>query len=86
MAKTATITARIDAELKTDVQAVFAELGLTSAQAITLFFRLVKLNRGLPFAVKIPTSKTLKAFEDVEHGSELATFDSAEDLYKDLGI
>jgi DNA-damage-inducible protein J len=86
MAKTATITARIDAELKTDVQHVFAELGLTSAQAITLFFRLVKLNRGLPFDVKIPTRETLKAFEEVEHGRALAAFDSAEDLYKDLGI
>ncbi len=86
MAKTSTITARIDAELKADVQHVFAELGLTSAQAITLFFRLVKLNRGLPFAIKIPTSETLKAFEDVDHGRELVTFDTAEDLYKDLGI
>jgi DNA-damage-inducible protein J len=86
MAKTATITARIDAELKTDVQHVFAELGLTSAQAITMFYRLVKLNRGLPFAVKIPTSATLKAFEDVEQGRELVSFETAEDLYKDLGI
>jgi DNA-damage-inducible protein J len=86
VAKTSTITARIDAELKADVQHVFAELGLTSAQAITLFFRLVKLNQGLPFAVKIPTSETLKAFEDVEHGRELVSFDTAEDLYKDLGI
>ncbi len=86
MAKTSTITARIDAELKSDVQQVFSELGLTSAQAITLFFRQVKLNRGLPFAVKIPNRETLKTLTDAEQERELVSFDSSEDLFKDLGI
>jgi DNA-damage-inducible protein J len=86
MAKTSTITARIDSELKSDVQQVFSELGLTSAQAITLFFRQVKLNRGLPFAVKIPNRETLKALADAEQKRELVSFDSSEDLFKDLGI
>ncbi|MCB0184303.1 MAG: type II toxin-antitoxin system RelB/DinJ family antitoxin, partial [Caldilineaceae bacterium] len=33
---------------------VFQALGLTSSQAITLFYRQVQLQQGLPFAVRLP--------------------------------
>jgi addiction module RelB/DinJ family antitoxin len=39
MAKTSTISARIDPDLKKRVNQVFKDLGLTSAQAITLFLQ-----------------------------------------------
>jgi len=55
MTKTFTISARIDPELKNNVDQVFKDLGLTAAQAITLFYKQVELQQGLPFNVKIPT-------------------------------
>jgi DNA-damage-inducible protein J len=56
MPKTAVISARIDPELKRDAEKVFKELGLTATQAITLFYKQVELERGLPFAVRVPNS------------------------------
>ena len=48
MAKTAVVTTRMDPDLKRDAEQVFRELGLTTTQAITLFYRQVELQRGLP--------------------------------------
>lgn len=54
MAKTATIRARIEPELKWQAEELFSQLGLSVTQAITLFYKQVTLQKGLPFAVKIP--------------------------------
>lgn len=64
MAKTEFIRARIEPELKEEVLSIFQTLGLSLTEAINLFFRMVKLNRGLPFEIKIPNEETLQAMED----------------------
>jgi len=46
-------------DLKADVEAVFHHLGLTTTEAIKLFFRQVKLRGGLPFPVEIPNAETI---------------------------
>lgn len=86
MTKTSTISARIDPQLKDRVDQVFKDLGLTTAQAITLFYKQVEFQHGLPFNVKIPTDTTRKALEDARQRRNLETFDKAEDLFEDLGI
>ena len=86
MTKTSTISARIDPELKNKVDHVFKDLGLTAAQAITLFYKQVELQHGLPFSVKIPTDATRKALEDSKLRRNLETFNNAGDLFEDLGI
>lgn len=86
MAKTATISARIDSELKNRAERVFRELGLTSSQAITLFYKQVELQQGLPFTVKIPNDLTIKALEDARTRRNLESYNTVEDLFDDLGI
>lgn len=59
MAKTATIHARIDEKIKEDAIAVFDSLGLSVADAITLYFRQVAIKNGIPFeltAAPVPRS------------------------------
>ena len=86
MAKTSTISTRIDPELKNRVDQVFKDLGLTAAQAITLFYKQVEFQHGLPFSVKIPTDTTVKALEDAKLRHNLKSFNNAEGLFDDLGI
>lgn len=43
--------AKVDARLKKESEKIFAELGLTTDAAITLFLNQVKRHCGLPFAV-----------------------------------
>ena len=86
MPKTAVISARIDPDLKRDAEQVFRDLGLTATQAITLFYKQVELERGLPFAVRVPNDATVEALEHSRKRQELESFNTLEDLFDDLGI
>ena len=54
MARSAMINARTERELKEEVEGILKSLGLSTTEAINIFFRQVKLRRGLPFPVEIP--------------------------------
>ncbi|OGJ51686.1 hypothetical protein A2335_00245 [Candidatus Peregrinibacteria bacterium RIFOXYB2_FULL_32_7] len=51
--KTAMIRARIDPQLKSDVEEIFIELGVTESQAINMFYKRVKLKKGFPFELRV---------------------------------
>jgi len=86
MGKTSTVRARIEPELKKQAENLFEQLGITTTQAITLFYRQVILRKGLPFEVVIPKSTTLKTFEDTDAGRNLIVATDADDMFKKLGI
>ena len=86
MPRTAVISARIDPELTHSAEKVFNELGLTTTQAITLFYKQVELERGLPFAVRVPNDVTVEALQQARTRQELKSFNTFDDLFKDLGI
>ncbi len=86
MPKTAVISARIDSELKHNAEEVFKELGLTTTQAITLFYKQVELARGLPFMVRVPNDVTVEALEQARTRQGLVSFNTLADLLEDLGI
>ena len=54
MANTTTVHTRMDATLKENVEVILAQLGLTSSDAIKLFYKQIELNGGLPFELKVP--------------------------------
>ena len=76
MAKTETVRARVEPELKRDAEAVLRKIGLTSSEAITLFLTQVKLTNGLPFPVGVPNRKTRQAIRQACAGKDVETFDS----------
>jgi len=78
MGKSAFIRARIEPELKEEVIDILQTLGLSLTEAITLFFKMIKLNRGLPFEVKIPNEETLAAMEDAMLERNLEEWDSVD--------
>lgn len=86
MAKEATARARIDADLKEAAESILAECGLNATQGINLFYRQIVLNHGLPFDVKIPNAESRQAIRETETGEGLVRFNSADDLFEDLGI
>ena len=61
-------------------------MGLNTTQAITLFFKQVELQRGLPFDVRLPNEATLQALSDAKERRNLVSFDDVDDLFEDLGI
>jgi DNA-damage-inducible protein J len=85
MSKTTMITARVDPKLKRETEKVLKNLGLTTSQAITLFFNQIKLRQALPFAVTIPNTETAQAIEDALAGVNLHAAESVDELFKKLG-
>ena len=84
MNKTATITVRLDPQVKKNAEAVLEALGLTTSQAVNLFFTQVSLNKGIPFDVHIPNEATAKAVEDGLTGGGLHTAANMDDLIAQL--
>lgn len=68
MHKAATINTRIEPKLKTRAEVILNKVGLTSAEAIRLFYKQICLRNGLPFDVKIPNAKTIKAMHAADIG------------------
>ena len=83
--KSATVRARIEPDLKNDVENLFKELGLSTTEAINLFYQQVKLRKGLPFNVVIPNETTEKVFEDTDSKRNLIYCNNANDLFEKLG-
>ena len=86
MARTAMINVRTERELKNEVEAILKSLGMSTTEAINIFFRQVKLRRGLPFPVEIPNEETLIVFHESEAGKGLVECKDADDMFKRLGV
>lgn len=86
MAKSAVVKARIEPELKDEVEYIFHELGLSTTEAVTLFYHQVKLRGGLPFEVAIPNELTEKTFRDTDAGKNLVRAEDKEDLFEKLEL
>ena len=84
MSKTATIRARVEPELKSTVESIFHNLGMSATEAITLFYSLVKLNNGFPYELKIPNSETEETFMSTDLNKNLNTYKNMEDLFSNL--
>ena len=77
--KSAVVNARMETELKSDVEAIFRQLGMNTTQAITMFFEQVRLHRAVPFQIKLPNEETVEAMNDALAGKNMETI-SMDDL------
>ncbi|MCK4392787.1 type II toxin-antitoxin system RelB/DinJ family antitoxin [Candidatus Bipolaricaulota bacterium] len=86
MAKTSTVHARIEPDLKNETEELFHELGLSVTQAITLFYKQVQVRKGLPFDVIIPNEATRRTFEDTDADRNLIVCEDVDDMFNKLGV
>ena len=86
MAKTEVVRARINPELKRNVEKLLSKLGLTTTEAITLFFQQIELRNGLPFPVELPNGETRDVLEKTDRGEELVKCEDGEGMFQKLNI
>lgn len=80
MPKTEMVRTRMEPDLKHDAEEIFKKLGLSTDQAIILFYQQVIMNHGLPFKVKLPNQTTQDALVDVLLKRNLNKHNSLDDL------
>jgi DNA-damage-inducible protein J len=78
MAKSATIRARTEPDVKVKAEAVMHELGLNPSAVITMLYKAIIRLRRLPFE---PNATTLAALEDARLGRDLIRAESMDDLF-----
>ncbi len=54
MGKSANLYVRIEPEVKEQAEAILNALGIPASNAITMFYKQIILQQGLPFEVKLP--------------------------------
>lgn len=86
MAKSATIRAQVEPELKQAAESVFHQLGISATQAITLFYQQVQQDGSLPFEASIPNRVTRRTLENSDAGKDLVRCESATDMFNRLGL
>lgn len=100
MAKSANLYARIEPEVKEEAEAILNALGITASNAITMFYKQIILQKGLPFEVKLPehpldvsrmTAAQLneeleKGYADMLAGRAIPMAQAFENIRKEYGV
>ncbi len=101
MAKSANLYARIEPDLKEQAETILSALGISASNAITMFYRQVVLQKGLPFEVKLPAAQSVdissitdeqlsaeleKGYEDITAGRTRSVKSVFDDIHKDYGV
>ncbi len=86
MNKTATIRTRIEPGLKTEVEDILAQLGLTVSETVHMLYQQIKLQRGLPFDVRLPNTLTARTLNASKAGKNVKRFGTKKQLFADLGV
>jgi DNA-damage-inducible protein J len=84
MSRVATVRARVEPELKADVERLLGRLGLSTTEAINLFYCQIRLRRGLPFPVEVPNETTRRTFESTDRGEDLHAYESLDAMFEAL--
>ncbi len=86
MAKTEFIRARVEPILKHNAEEIFQQLGLNPTEAITLFYKQVEVQKGLPFTITLPNRETRQTFEETDRGEGIIRCENTDDMFNQLGI
>ncbi len=54
--KSANVTARVEPEVKTEAEAIIAELGLSVSAVINSLYKQIILKNGIPYTLTIPSA------------------------------
>lgn len=80
------VKSKIDSSLKSEVEEILNNLGLSHSEAIRIFYKQIKILKAIPFELKIPNHETLKAMQEADNDVNMTKCESAEDMFNKLGI
>lgn len=74
---------KVDPKAWDAAKVIFKEYNLTVTDAINIFLNRVRIERGLPFPIKVPSEGLKEAIEEAKK-NDLVRYDSVEDMMNDL--
>lgn len=101
MAKTSTVFARVEPDVKEQAELILNNLGLSISNAVDIYLRQIIIKRGLPFDVSMGVNKPVamqalskeefdveinKGIEDVKKGRTFTAEEVRAEIERDYGI
>ena len=101
MPNTAAVYARIDPQLKKDVEVILSQLNVSPSSLIQMLYGQIKLTKGIPFEIKLPQKEPLfldemteeqlveevnKGIKDLEEGRVYTSEEVRTILKKELNL
>lgn len=86
MAGSTLVRARVDEELKDEATAILATMGLAVSDFVRIGLAKVVSEQGVPFEMRVPNRLIKETLAKSERGDDLHKAESADELFKDLGI
>ncbi len=86
MIQNSTIHARINSELKENAERILEQIGMSSAEAIRLFYKQIELRKGMPFDIKIPNKLTEETLNKSKQGKDVYQVKDSEQLFSELEL
>jgi DNA-damage-inducible protein J len=71
MPKTAMIRARITPELKASAESILKKLGVTSTEAISIFYTQIVIQKAIPFDVRLESGDKKQQYTRVKSSKHL---------------
>ena len=85
MAKTAMTHARLTPEVKQQAEIILKKLGISISAAQEVFYRQIIAHHGIPFDLRIPNEKTIRAMDDARKGKG-TKYVTVKELFNDLDL
>ena len=101
MARTSSVYARVEPEVKEQAEKILNELGIPMSNAVSMFLRQIVLQQGIPFEMKIPRNKPLayesltkeqfdieieKGIKSINEGKVYSADEVEKELSKEFGL
>ena len=80
----ATYQLRIDEKTKQDSFAVFEEMGMSPAEGMRVFLRMVARTKSIPFTIRIPNEATQVVMAEADAGVGVVKHNSVSHMFEHL--
>jgi len=77
---------RVEDTFYNEAKNIFAKFGLSFGDAINIFLAKVAMEKRIPFDLSIPSEELEKRISNLEKNKHTQIYNSANELFEDLGI
>ncbi len=77
---------RVEDTFYYEAKNIFAKFGLSFGDAVNIFLAKVAMEKNIPFDLSIPSKELEKRISNLENNKNMQIYNTANELFEDLGI
>lgn len=77
---------RVEDKFYKEAKEVFQKFGLSFGDAVNIFLAKVAMDQSIPFELSLPSEEFVQRADNIKNNKNTQTFESANQLFEELGI